>query len=678
MSEVLEFVGEPFDAAAFTEPVPPPPPPPAPSPVRSRGGAGGGMAEAIRDLRSSLVDAHASALGAQAALQRLMLASHRSPATEQAPTTAATAGFGPAVSGSAASAAPALVVAAEGAFKPLARTGITRLDGGQLARLADGDIAGVFGWAYDQDGANPAVRLGAGGPLALTSVEAIELRGGAHGMGRVAASCAPGDLVAAAVQAAQLFALHTGLHLCLAGATFTVREAGRVDARGTERAGTVEVEVTGIDLLPRPWVRVDATFSDGGQVRDLVVALQEAPGALVGPARGGVPSTWLGRKSAAGERAMLSEFHMTHLSRGDQGIALGPEFAHYTGRKATRLPTGGLLLVDRVINVDGARGKLDGATYETEYDAHADSWYFADTANASMPNCVYMETSLQAALLIGYHLGPTLTAPEATMSLRNLGGTATVLREVDLRDKTIRQRSELLATTILPGSSLQSFAYELSADGEPFYRGETMFGYFSDEALGNQTGLDAGKHRPTWLDEQSPRPATLRIDIAGRRADPAARLTSRGTLALLDHVDVVDGGGRYGQGYLHAVRPIDPGDWFFQRHFHLDPVIPGSLGVESVIQAMQEWLLASGHADTLTDPEFIVPADLPFTWKYRGQFLPTDCESTLEVHIKEVRHSPGRVRVVGEASMWKPGLRIYELEDIAIELRSAELRGARR
>src|SRR5256886_17346574 len=100
-----------------------------------------------------------------------------------------------------------------------------------------------------------------------------------------------------------------------------------------------------------------------------------------------------------------------------------------------------------------------------------------------------METSLQAALLVGYYLGPTLSTPDRRMSLRNVGGTATVLREIDLRDKTIRQRSELLSTTILPGSSLQNFSYTLSADGEPFYRGETMFGYFSDEALANQTGL---------------------------------------------------------------------------------------------------------------------------------------------------------------------------------------------
>ena len=64
-----------------------------------------------------------------------------------------------------------------------------------------------------------------------------------------------------------------------------------------------------------------------------------------------------------------------------------------------------------------------------------------------------------------------------------------------------------------------------------------------------------------------------------------------------------------------------------------------------------------------------MPVGLEFSWKYRGQFLPTDGTVTLEVHIKSVQRKPGRVRVIGDASLWKPGLRIYDLTDAAVELR---------
>lgn len=555
-------------------------------------------------------------------------------------------GTGGAVAGEAGSATSP--VAREGAFKPLARTGRTQLDRAALESLAQGAITEVFGPGHQRDGVAVAARLAAGEPLALTEIASIELYGGT-GDGRVVAHY-DGAFGAAARQAAEVFALFTGMHLCLSGSTLT----GATPAVSGAARGTLELVVTGLDLVPRPHVVATASVSGGEASVAVQVTVAEPSGADVGPGRA-VPGL------------LLNEFHMTHLARGDQAIAMGPEFAEYTGVRATRLPTGGLLLVDRVRDFDGARGTLDAASYTTEYDSPADSWYYADTANDSMPHFVYMETSLQAALLMGYYAGPTLTQPGVTLSLRNLGGTATVLRQVDLRDRTIEQSSRMLSTTILPGSSLQTFDYTLSVDGEPFYTGETMFGYFSDEALANQTGLDAGRPAPSWLAEH-PRAQVRTIDVAARRADPSAPLCSRGTLALIDRIDVVDGGGEHGAGYLHSLRAIDPDDWFFARHFHLDPVIPGSLGVESVIHAVQEWLVDAGHAAGMADPVFRIPADIPFSWRYRGQFLPTDGTVELEAHIKELRRGPHGVTAVVDGSLWKPGLRIYEVTDLAVEL----------
>ena len=686
MTDDLGFVGEPFDPLAPHEPAVELVPAVARVPAAPRPVADDHAARLVRELRANVVAAHTSALRAQTGLQRRLLAPWATGTAD-----VASGRFFEVVEGSARPvdhldpAPTPAPVSTEAAFKPLARSGKRGLDAADLEALTHGDMARVFGPAYDQGECNPSVRLASSSGLLLAGVSELELRGGPGGRGRLRASTtaldgSPAGLADATAQAAEIFALYLGLHLCLADARFA-RGDGSSDRSLVELVGDASgaplelvLEVTHVDLVPRPHLRVDAEFRSGGgvvaRVLDVAVRLAEKPGAVLGPVRGGTAPEFLGRHNRFGEPVLLSEFHMAHFSRGDQGIALGPEFAHYTGRKATRLPTGGLLLVDRVVDIDGRRGELEGgATHRTEYDSPADSWYYADTANASMPNCVYMETSLQAALMIGYYLGATLSTPDAVVSLRNLGGSATVLREVDLRDKTIRQHSALLSTTLMPGASLQNFSYELAVDGEPFYRGETLFGYFSDQALANQTGLDAGRSVPTWLEEQNPKPATRTIDIAARRADPDAPLCSRDHLALLDDVQVVDRGGRYGQGYLHAVREIDPQDWFFQRHFQYDPVIPGSLGVESVIQAMQEWLLDSGLADGLTDPAFVLPAGSPFSWKYRGQFLPTDGESTLEVHVKEVRRSEGRVRVVGEASVWKPGLRIYELTDVAVELR---------
>lgn len=679
MTTHLEFTGEPFDALALD------PPAPAPSPVRA----------SVRELRISVARAHEAALRANAALtRRLFLAEPQ----DQQPSARTTAGYSPtaphpAPGGPAGTGVPVPAsVLAEGRFKPLARTTVSALDAAALERLGRGDVAGVFGPSYAAGEEAESVRTNHG---FLLSVADLDPRGGERGRGRLTArtgTLGAGDresaaraVVAAATEAAQVAALSLGLHLCLADATLSARCPGLPDAgprTDVAAAGPVELrlDVTAVDLVPRPHLTADAeVFADGarvGAVRGILVAVVERPGVPVGPQAGGIVPRWIGRLGAYGERVLLSEFHLAHCCRGDQGLAFGPEFADYSGRKATRPPDGGLLLVDRMMELDGERGVLDRGSYRTEYDSHADSWYYSDSANASMPNCVYMETSLQSALLLGYYLGPTLAMPDENISLRNLGGTATVLREVDLRDKTITEHASLLSTSLVPGSSLQSFSYVQSVDGEPYYEGETLFGYFSDVAMANQTGLDAGRYVPSWLESAAEAgsasgtaPARRVIDVAARRADPAARLVARGRFALLDDVVVVDGGGKFGLGYLWASRAIDPSDWVFARHFRYDPVIPGSFGVEAVIQAMQEWLLDGGLGEGLTSPSFVLPAGVPFTWKYRGQFLPTDGSFTLEVHIKSIQRRRGRVRVIAEASMWKPGLRIYHMTGVATELR---------
>lgn len=60
--------------------------------------------------------------------------------------------------------------------------------------------------------------------------------------------------------------------------------------------------------------------------------------------------------------------------------------------------------------------------------------------------------------------------------------------------------------------------------------------------------------------------------------------------------------------------------------------------------------------------------DIPTSWKYRGQILRHDGELRFDVHVKEVRRDGERLVVIADADLWKPGLRIYELTDVAIEV----------
>jgi len=62
------------------------------------------------------------------------------------------------------------------------------------------------------------------------------------------------------------------------------------------------------------------------------------------------------------------------------------------------------------------------------------------------------------------------------------------------------------------------------------------------------------------------------------------------------------------------------------------------------------------------------PTEHTVVWKYRGQILPAHGTVTLEAHLKHIERTPERVTVVADGSLWRDGLRIYEVTDLAIVL----------
>ncbi|MFB8005708.1 beta-ketoacyl synthase N-terminal-like domain-containing protein [Nocardia sp. NPDC056000] len=588
-------------------------------------------------------------------------------------------------------------------FKPLARTDRTALTGTDLELLAQGRPAEVFGPAWDQtaDGCNRSLRLPDSMLRMIDEITEIDRLGGPCALGEISAvkyldpegwyfKCHfPGDPVLAGslvaeggVQLLQVYAMYLGMHLVLPDAEFQSIPGlkTQVKVRGQitpgQRQIRYHVEITKLTMLPRPAVIADITVYDGDKamisMQNFGVQVREKPGTPYRPETGGIPA-FLGRRNAHGEPAFINELHLAHAAKGDLATAMGPEFEIYADRKAPYIPNGDFRFVDRIMRFSGVRGQLkSGSTMETEYDCPPEAWYFHENAFPGMPNCVYMESSLQAAILLGYYQGASLATPDQELNIRNLDGTASLVKQIDLRGKTIRQHTRMTFSQIMPGTSLQKFAYELFADGELFYRGESMFGFHTADALSNQVGLDGGKYVGPWLDDQEELPANAIRTLAVRGRDDwftrsGLRLAD-GHLRMVDTVDIVSGGGKFDRGYLRGHREIDHDDWYFECHFYRDPVMPGSLGVEALIQGLQVYAIEQGIGTELDDPVFAMPLGVPMTWKYRGQILRTEGPMTFDLHIKEIRREDDRTLVIADANVWKPGMRIYEITDIAVEV----------
>ena len=134
-------------------------------------------------------------------------------------------------------------------------------------------------------------------------------------------------------------------------------------------------------------------------------------------------------------------------------------------------------------------------------------------------------------------------------------------------------------------------------------------------------------------------------------------------LLMLDRVDGLwPAAGEGGLGQLRADKDVDPDEWFFKAHFFQDPVQPGSLGIEAMIQALQFFMLEAGMDDGIVAPRFEAARrwTTELTWKYRGQVLPHHRTVHTTIEITAAGRDERGAWATCEASLWVDGQRIYE------------------
>jgi PfaB family protein len=369
--------------------------------------------------------------------------------------------------------------------------------------------------------------------------------------------------------------------------------------------------------------------------------------------------------------SVFNEWQIGQFATGSVVACFGEEYRIYENRRAPRIPNGDLLLVSRIMSINGKRHHLDaGSSIVSEYDMPATPtpWFFRDNAYPTIPYSVYMEMALQLCGFLSAYLGSTLTFPDLDFYFRNLDGDGLLTRDVDLRGKTIRNDVTMTSSITMQGIILQKFTFALSLEGETFYEGTASFGCFTAEAMANQVGLDKGKPVPTWLETAGIAAQTL--DLAALHHAPAGKNSYRlsdGQLNLVDSVQVVANGGKFGKGYILMQEDVKHEDWFFTNHFFQDPVMPGSLGVEAIWQAMQSFALSQGLGSSLRAPRFRQALGHKVIWRYRGQVTRANKRIWAEIHIKRVEVRAGEVLIVADASLWRDdGLRIYEVIDAAL------------
>jgi 3-hydroxymyristoyl/3-hydroxydecanoyl-(acyl carrier protein) dehydratase len=354
-------------------------------------------------------------------------------------------------------------------------------------------------------------------------------------------------------------------------------------------------------------------------------------------------------------RRQLEEFGSGLIAQ-----CFGPDFAILDTRKTPRIPNGDLLMIDHVLSIDGERGKLQPpASITSEFDIPADAWFLRENPYPGVPLGVLMEIALQPCGILSAYLGSSLILPEDVNTFRNLDGAIHFLACPSLAGKTVTQHARLLSSVFSSGMLIQKYAFELIVDNQVFLSGESSFGYFRPSAMEGQTGLDEAKGDAT-SDPKDFQP----LDIPHLpAADPSMR-----HLRLLDELHFQPGGGSYGQGLIIGSRLLDGSEWFYRNHFYQDPVMPGSLGVETITQALWAFMQRSQPktVSSTAQLDFSNPAALQ--WKYRGQVIPSNRKLQFEVHLKNSALTGNPRQVLADAAFRVDGRKIYAIENISLTL----------
>ena len=393
----------------------------------------------------------------------------------------------------------------------------------------------------------------------------------------------------------------------------------------------------------------------------------------------------LHKPEPAFDRTMCMEFAIGSIAK-----MLGPEFAEVDAHPTrVRLPDEPLMLVDRIVAVEGEPRSMTSGRVITEHDVTADRWYLD---GGRIPTCVAVEAG-QADLFLSGYLGiDFVTKGQAVYRL--LDAVVTFHRALPVPGDVIRYDIRIDHFFRQDQTYLFRFNFEGTVNGEPLLSMKNgCAGFFSEEELAAGQGIVHTK-----LDLQ-PQPGTLPADwrelvpmtneaYDERQIDalyngdlvacfgPAFSdlglqrpyTLPGGKLKLVDRVIELDPqGGRYGLGQVRAEMDIHPDDWFLTCHFCDDNVMPGTLMYECCMHTLRIYLLRMGwvgeEGTTWCEPVPGVDSGL----KCRGQVIDTTRTVTYQVSIKELGYGPEPFAIV-DALMFADGKPIVEIPNMSVRL----------
>ena len=424
-----------------------------------------------------------------------------------------------------------------------------------------------------------------------------------------------------------------------------------------------EVRVKEAGATPHPWVIADVILSVDGAP---VVFAENVSARIIGARVPRQAQTLKQVDAQAPEQVdaqapeQVDAQAIFEFSIGVPSLAFGAAFSAYDSgtERVARMPGPPLLLLDRAHSITGPQLEMAAnRSVSIDYTVPPNAWYFDADPTSSMPFVILLEAALQPCGWLTAWQGANITEGRNTY-FRNLGGKAIYYRDVTRETGTLTTLATQTSVSNAAGMSLHFFNYKVSAGAQLVMEGNTYFGYFTDEALADQKGL------PLAAAELQRREALRGAHQVNPFSLKDSPVLPRDDLRMLDRVTVyAPDQGSASLGYYEAEKDVDPEEWFFKAHFYEDPVMPGSLGLEALLQ-LARWVL-NERAGPLTGTIQPMLDQQEIEWVYRGQVTQDRSKITVAIDVLEVcEGSTPSIRCDGV--LFADGVPLYSLGNFGL------------
>ncbi len=137
---------------------------------------------------------------------------------------------------------------------------------------------------------------------------------------------------------------------------------------------------------------------------------------------------------------------------------------------------------------------------------------------------------------------------------------------------------------------------------------------------------------------------------------------------MIDRVErFAPDGGPHGLGFIEGSKEVVADEWFFKAHFYQDPVWPGSLGLESLLQLLE--VVARERWPAGPDCRFVAMTGKTHHWTYRGQVLPANRRVRVRAVVTSCRDDARELTADGFLEV--DGRVIYHMRDFTLKLNPA-------